>query len=121
MQTLVDHAVPRYPEPRKVLTNSRWCPYGKGSLREGQAQQSSNSLESRGSSPRKWCSAPSSSWTLPVVSTIELLAETSRASFPPVHDGGRDTNSVVAVSQESRPTRYNYNGLHKSRVVVCFF
>jgi hypothetical protein len=44
--------LPRYPEPRKVPTNPRWCPYAKGSPREGQAPRSSNSVESRGPSPR---------------------------------------------------------------------
>ena len=43
--------LPRYPKPRKVLTNPRWCPYAKGSPREGQAPRSSNSVESRGPSP----------------------------------------------------------------------
>ena len=57
---------------------------------------------------------------LPVVSTIELPPETPWASFPPVHGGGRDTNAVVTVSQDSRPTRYNYNGSHKSQGVMCF-
>jgi hypothetical protein len=33
----------------------------------------------------------------------------------------RISNAVVMVSQDSRSTRYNYNGSHKSRVVVCFF
>jgi hypothetical protein len=42
----------RYPEPRKVLTSPRWCPYAKGSPHEGQAPRSSNSVESRGPSPR---------------------------------------------------------------------
>jgi hypothetical protein len=42
--------LPRYPEPRKVLTNPRWCPYTKGSPHEGQAPRSSNSIESRGPS-----------------------------------------------------------------------
>jgi hypothetical protein len=42
----------RYPEPRKVPTNPRWCPYAKGSPREGQAPRSSNFVESCGSSPR---------------------------------------------------------------------
>jgi hypothetical protein len=32
---------------------------------------------------------------LPAVSTIELPAETPRASFPPVHGGSRDTNAVI--------------------------
>jgi hypothetical protein len=44
--------LPRYPEPRKVLTNPHWCPYAKGSPREGQAPRSSNSIESCGPSPR---------------------------------------------------------------------
>jgi hypothetical protein len=44
--------LPRYLEPRKVPTNPRWCPYAKGSPREGQAPRSSNSVESRGPSPR---------------------------------------------------------------------
>jgi hypothetical protein len=35
----------------KVLTNPRWCPYAKGSPREGQAPWSSNSVESHGPSP----------------------------------------------------------------------
>jgi hypothetical protein len=54
MQTLVDDAVifTRYPEPRKVSTNPRWCPYAKGSPHEGQAPRSSNSVESCGPSPR---------------------------------------------------------------------
>jgi hypothetical protein len=43
--------LPRYPEPRKVPTNPRWCPYAKGSPCEGQAPRSRNSVESRGPSP----------------------------------------------------------------------
>jgi hypothetical protein len=42
----------RYPELCKVPTNPCWCPYAKGSLREGKAPRSSNSVESRGPSPR---------------------------------------------------------------------
>jgi hypothetical protein len=41
----------RYPEPRKVPTNPCWCPYAKGSPREGQAPWSINSAKSRGPSP----------------------------------------------------------------------
>jgi hypothetical protein len=44
--------LPRYPKPRKVTTNPRWCPYAKGSPREGQAPRSTNSVESCGPSPR---------------------------------------------------------------------
>jgi hypothetical protein len=43
--------LPRYPEPHKVPTNPRWCPYAKGSPREGQAPRSSNSIGSCGPSP----------------------------------------------------------------------
>jgi hypothetical protein len=42
----------RYSEPRKAPTNPYWCPYAKGSPREGQAPRSSNSIESRGPPPR---------------------------------------------------------------------
>jgi hypothetical protein len=42
----------RYPEPCKVPTNPRWCPYAKGSSREGQAHRSSNYVGSRMPSPR---------------------------------------------------------------------
>jgi hypothetical protein len=43
--------LPRYPKPRNVPTNPHWCPYAKGSPREGQAPRSSNSIESLGPSP----------------------------------------------------------------------
>jgi hypothetical protein len=39
----------------------------------------------------------------PAVSTIELPTETPWASFPPIHSGGRGTNVVLTVSQDSRP------------------
>jgi hypothetical protein len=37
VQTLMDDVgfLWRYAEPRKVPTNPRWCPYAKGSPREG--------------------------------------------------------------------------------------
>jgi hypothetical protein len=44
--------LPRYPKPHKVPTNPRWCPYAKGSPRDNQAPQSSNSIESHRLSPR---------------------------------------------------------------------
>jgi hypothetical protein len=34
---------------------------------------------------------------------------------------GKTLNSVVTVSQDSRPTQHNYNGSCKSRGVVWFF
>jgi hypothetical protein len=42
-------------------------------------------------------------------------------ALPPVYGGGRDTNAVGTVSQDSHPTQYNYNGSRKSRGVVWFF
>jgi hypothetical protein len=110
--------LPRYPEPRKVPTNPHWCPYAKGSPREGQAPRSNNSVESRGPSRRASGApllAPLECSPSSPLSSFRL--KTPRASFPPVHGGGRDTNAVVTVSQDSRPTRYNYNGSHKSRGV----
>jgi hypothetical protein len=114
--------LPRYPEPRKVPTNPRWCPYAKGSPREGQAPWSSNFVENHRPSP---CAsgAPLSAplGRSPPSPLSSFRPKMSRASFPPVHDGGRDTNSIVTVSQDSRPTRYNYNGSRKSRGVVWFY
>jgi hypothetical protein len=107
-----------YPEPRKVPTNPRWCPYTKGSPREGQAPRSNNSIESRGPSPRaSGAPLPAPLGRSPPSPLSSFRLKTSRTSFPPIHDGGRDTNAVVMVSQDSRPTRYNYNGSRKSRGV----
>jgi hypothetical protein len=50
-----------------------------------------------------WCSAPSSSQTLPVVFTIELPAEMPRASLLQVYGGGRTTTAADAVSQDDAP------------------
>jgi hypothetical protein len=70
-------------------------------LFNGQAPRTSNSVESHKASPRA-SGAPllASSRTLSAIFTIELLAETSWASFPPVHGGGHTTNTVDAVSQD---------------------
>jgi hypothetical protein len=123
MQTLVDSAdiFLRYPEPRKVPTNRLWCPYAKGSPREGQAPRSSNSVESRRPSPRaSGAPLPAPLGCSPPSPLSSFQPKTPWASFPPVQSGDRDTNSVVTVSQDSRPTRYNYNGSRKSQGVVWF-
>jgi hypothetical protein len=114
--------LPRYLEPRKVLTNPRWCSYAKGSPCEGQAPRSSNSVESHRPSPRT-SGAPLQAplGRSPLSPLSSFWPKMPRASFPLVHGGGRDTNSVVMVSQDSRPTRYNYNSSRKRRGVVCFF
>jgi hypothetical protein len=105
MQTLVDDAdiLPRYLEPRKVPTNPCWCPYAKGSPCEGQAPQSSNSVESHRPSPRATCAPLSAPLGFSPPSRLSSFwTKTLRALFPPVHGGDRDTNAVVMVSQDSR-------------------
>jgi hypothetical protein len=114
--------LPWYPEPRKVPTNPRWCPYAKGSPPEGQAPWSSNFVESRGPSPHASGAPLSAPLGRSLPSPLSSFRpKTPRASFPPVHDGGHNTNTVVTVSQDSRPIRYNYNGSCKSRGVVWFY
>jgi hypothetical protein len=92
--------LPMYLEPRNAPTNPHWCPYAKGSPREGRTPQMSNSVESWAFSTRKWCSASDSSRTLLVVSTIELPAKMPRASFPPVH-GGTVTQTRLSWSRKT--------------------
>jgi hypothetical protein len=113
--------LPRYPEPCKVPTNPRRCPYAKGSTREGQAPRSTNFIESQGPSPR--------------ASGAPLPAPLGRSPTSPLSSfrlkccGPRSLRYMVAdVTQtwlsrfrSSRPTRYNYNGWRKSLGVLCFF
>jgi hypothetical protein len=73
--------LPRYPEPRKVPTNPRWCPYAKGSPREGKAPRSSNYVESHGPSPRA-SGAPLLAPLGRSPLTIELLAENVAVLVP---------------------------------------
>jgi hypothetical protein len=94
--------LPSYPEPRKIPTNHRWCPYAKGSPREGQEPWSSNFVESGGPS-LDTRGAPLLAPLGRSPPSPQHPVETSWASFPSVHNGGRDTNSVVTVSQDSRP------------------
>jgi hypothetical protein len=77
--------------------------------------------EPRPFSTRKWCSASSSSWTLPAVFTIELSGEMSWASFPPAHSGGRTTNVVDAVSQDDAPLGTITTAYEEPRSSVDFF
>jgi hypothetical protein len=114
--------LPRYLEPRKVSTNPRWCPYAKGSPREGHAPRSSNSVESCGPSPHaSGALLPAPLGRSPPSPLSSFQPKTLRASFPLVHGDGHDTNAVVTVSQDSRPTLYNYNDSCKSRGVVWFY
>jgi hypothetical protein len=89
--------LPRYLEPRKVPTNPRWCPYAKGSPLEGQAPRSSNSVESRGPSPR------ASGAPLPASLRRSLLSPLS--SFRPKRRGPCSLRYTVAVVTQTRLSR----------------
>jgi hypothetical protein len=84
--------LPRYLEPRKVPTNPRWCPYTKGSPREGQAPQSSNSVESRGPSPH--------ASGAPLPAPLGRSPPSPLSSFRPKRRGPRSLwYTVTAVTQ----------------------
>jgi hypothetical protein len=84
--------LPRYPEPRKVSTNPRWCPYAKGSPHEGQAPWSSNSIESRGPSPR--------ARGAPLPAPLRRSPPSPLSSFRPNRRGPRSLRyTVVAMTQ----------------------
>jgi hypothetical protein len=86
--------LPRYPEPRKVPTNPRWCPYTKGSPREGQAPRSSNSVESRGPSPR--------ASGAPLPAPLGRSPPSPLSSFRPKCRGPRSLWYTVAVVTQTR-------------------
>jgi hypothetical protein len=86
--------LPRYPEPRKVPTNPRWCPYAKGSPREGQAPRSSNSVESRGPSPR--------TSGAPLPAPLGRSPPSPLSSFRPKCRGPRSLWYTVAVVTQTR-------------------
>jgi hypothetical protein len=89
--------LPRYLKPRKVPTNPRWCPYTKGSPREGQAPQSSNSIESHGPSPR-----PSGA---PLPAPLGRSPPSPLTSFQPKHRGPRSLRYTVATVTQTRLSR----------------
>ena len=89
--------LPRYPELRKVSTNPRWCPYAKGSPREGQAPWSSNSIESRGPSPH------SSGAPLPAPLGCSLPSPLS--SFWPKRHGPRSLRYMMGTVTQMRFSR----------------
>jgi hypothetical protein len=89
--------LPRNPEPRKVPTNPRWCPYAKGSPREGQAPRSSNSIESREPSPH------ASGAPLPAPLGRSLPSPLS--SFRPKRCGPRSLRYTVAAVTQTRLSR----------------
>jgi hypothetical protein len=89
--------LPRYPEPRKVPTNPRWCPYVKGSPREGQAPRSSKSIESREYSPH------ASGATL--LAPLGCFPSSPLSSFWSKHRGPRSLRYTVAAVTQTRLSR----------------
>jgi hypothetical protein len=89
--------LPRYPEPRKVPTNPRWCPYAKGSPRESQAPWSSNSVESRRSSPR--------ASDAPLSAPLGCTPLSPLSSFRPKRRGPRSLQYTVAAVTQTQLSR----------------
>jgi hypothetical protein len=89
--------LPRYPEPRKIPTNPRWCPYAKGSPHEGQAPRSSNSVESHGSSPR--------ASGAPLPAPLGRSPPSPLSSFRPKRRGSRSLRYTVAAVTQTRLSR----------------
>jgi hypothetical protein len=89
--------LPKYPEPRKVPTNPRWCPYAKGSPCEGQAPRSSNSIESRGPSPR--------ASGAPLPAPLGRSPPSPLSSFWPKRRGPRSLRYTVAAVTKTRLSR----------------
>jgi hypothetical protein len=88
--------LPRYPEPRKVLTNPRWCPYTNGSPHEGQAPHTSNSVKSRRPSP--------SQEVLCFWSPLGRSLPSSLSSFQPKRRGPHFLRYTVAVVSQTQLT-----------------
>jgi hypothetical protein len=93
--------LPRYPEPRKVPTNPRWCTYAKGSPREGQAPRSSNSVESRGPSPH--------ASGAPLLAPLGRSPPSPLSSFRLKRRGPRSLRYTVAVVTQTRLSRSRKN------------
>jgi hypothetical protein len=89
--------LPRYQEPHKVPTNPRWCPYAKGSPREGQAPRSSNSVESRGPSPH--------ASGAPLPAPLGRSTSSPLSSFRPKRRGPRSLRYTVATVTQTRLSR----------------
>jgi hypothetical protein len=87
----------RYLESRKVPTNPHWCPYAKGSPREGQAPRSSNSIESCGPSPR------ASGASLP--GPLGRSPSSPLSSFRAKRHGPRSLRYMVDIVTQTRLSR----------------
>jgi hypothetical protein len=78
-------------------TNPRWCPYAKGSSREGQAPRSSNSVESRRPSSR--------SSGAPLSAPLGRSPPSPLSSFRPKRRGPRSLWYTVAAVTQTRLSR----------------
>jgi hypothetical protein len=87
----------RYPESRKVPTNSCWCPYAKGSPCEGQAPQLSNSVESHRPSPR--------ASGAPLPAPLGCSPSSPVSSFRPKRCGPRSLRYTMAAMTQNRLSR----------------
>jgi hypothetical protein len=113
--------LPRYPEPRKVPTNPHWCPYTKGSPHEGEAPQSSNSVESRRPSPHaNGAPLPAPLGRFPPSPLSSFRLKMPRASFPPVHGGGRDKRGCHSLARLSPHSVQLQQLTQESRGCVVF-
>jgi hypothetical protein len=81
----------------QVPTNPRWCPYAKGSPREGQAPWSSNSVESCRPSPR--------ASGAPLPAPLGRSPPSSLSSFRPKRRGPRSLRYTVAAVTQTRLSR----------------
>jgi hypothetical protein len=89
--------LPRYPEPPKVPTIPRWCPYTKGSPRERQAPRSSNSIESHEPYP---CASGA-----PLPAPLGRSPPSPLSSFHPKRSGPRSLQYTVAAVTQTRLSR----------------
>jgi hypothetical protein len=89
--------LPRDLEPHKVPTNPRWCPYAKGSPREGQAPQLCISIEGRGPSPR--------TSGAPLSAPLGRSPLSPLSSFRPKRRGPRSLRYTVAIMTQTRLSR----------------
>jgi hypothetical protein len=89
--------LPRYLEPHKVLTNPRWCPYAKGSPREGQAPQLCISVEGREPSP---CTSRA-----PLSAPLRRSPPSLLSSFRPKRRRPRSLRYTVAIVTQTRLSR----------------
>jgi hypothetical protein len=87
----------RYPKPRKVPTNPHWCPYAKGSPREGQAPRSSNSVENHEPSPR--------ASGAPLSAPLGCSLPSPLSSFRSKRCGPRSLQYTVATVTQTRLSR----------------